>query len=213
MANIIINNYCNLKCPYCFADDIKHDKPKNMSLKEFKSILEFIGYYEHISILGGEPTLHPKIEQFLNLAYQYSSAIEIPCTLFSNGAKLLPLLPWFYEHQDLMRIIFNYNSPQFQPKESYEKAEIIFKDVYTHNSMNTMFVLGCNIHPLCTDYSFLWNIVDKYDIKVIRVAAASPGGVLMAQRAVKEEYYQRLKPIYLQFIKDAIAHNVALNFD
>lgn len=213
MANIIINNYCNLKCPYCFADDIKHDKPKNMSIKEFKSILEFIGYYEPIGILGGEPTLHPKIKQILDLAYQYSIAIQQPCSLFSNGAKLLTLLPWFYEHREVMRIIFNYNSPQFQPQDSFEKAQTIFKEIYNNNGFNTMFILGCNIYPLCTDYSYLWDIVDKYEVQIIRVAAASPGGVLMAQRGAKEEYYNRLKPIYLQFIEDAIKYNITLHFD
>ena len=213
MANIIINNYCNLKCPYCFADDIKHDKPKNMSIKEFKSILEFVGYYESVSILGGEPTLHPKIKQFLELVYQYSSAIEHPCSVFSNGAKLLSLLPWFYEHQDMMRIIFNYNSPQCCPKENFNQAQIILEDVFKHDAMNTMFILGCNIHPLCTDYSYIWDVVQKYNIKIIRIAVASPGGILMSRRNNKEEYYKQLKPLFLQFVNEAIKRDVLLGFD
>ena len=34
MPNIIITNYCNLSCPYCFANDIIQTKKHNITLDE-----------------------------------------------------------------------------------------------------------------------------------------------------------------------------------
>ena len=64
MANIAITNYCNLKCPYCFADDMIHDDNKNMSLENYVKILRYLIQYNEtdIGIIGGEPTLHPQFK-------------------------------------------------------------------------------------------------------------------------------------------------------
>ena len=64
MANIMINEICNLRCPYCFADEFVNKNPKEMSMEDFDTALNFAlssGYDERIGLIGGEPTLHYKI--------------------------------------------------------------------------------------------------------------------------------------------------------
>lgn len=40
MPNIAITNYYNLKYPYCFADDMIHDKSKAINLEDLEKVLE-----------------------------------------------------------------------------------------------------------------------------------------------------------------------------
>ena len=41
--NIIINTFCNLHCPYCFAEDAKEEYTKNiMSLENFSLCLDWL---------------------------------------------------------------------------------------------------------------------------------------------------------------------------
>lgn len=42
MSNIAIVNYCNLKCPYCFAEDMIKEENTFMSLNDYNKLLDFI---------------------------------------------------------------------------------------------------------------------------------------------------------------------------
>jgi sulfatase maturation enzyme AslB (radical SAM superfamily) len=42
MSNIAIVNYCNLKCPYCFAEDMIKEENTFMSLDDYNKLLDFI---------------------------------------------------------------------------------------------------------------------------------------------------------------------------
>ena len=60
--NIIINNYCNLTCEYCFAKDVMEEQRQQMTLEQFQWALDFLDASNdgNIRIVGGEPTLHPQ---------------------------------------------------------------------------------------------------------------------------------------------------------
>ena len=42
MSNIAIVNYCNLKCSYCFAEDMIKEENAFMSLADYSKLLDFI---------------------------------------------------------------------------------------------------------------------------------------------------------------------------
>jgi len=82
--NIIINTACNCDCDYCFAKEKSLNLNKNeMSIYEFKKIISFMKKSSsyHIRILGGEPTLHSKFKEIINLSEKYAQKID----LFTNG--------------------------------------------------------------------------------------------------------------------------------
>lgn len=87
MPNLMLTNWCNYKCPYCFGMDFMAPKmaKKNMSQETFSHILSWLSQtpdIDSIHLMGGEPTLHPDFEGFVAelLARDY------PITVFSNLA-------------------------------------------------------------------------------------------------------------------------------
>lgn len=85
-ANLLITNYCNQNCPFCFASrEMKSSTlDKEMKLDDYKKILRKIkrsGHYSAIKLLGGEPTLHSQLFPMLDLAVQEGLQVQI----FTNG--------------------------------------------------------------------------------------------------------------------------------
>ena len=53
--NVYINNYCNQKCPYCFAQDyMSGDAKEEMSFRDFKRVIRFLekSKYQRLSLRG-----------------------------------------------------------------------------------------------------------------------------------------------------------------
>ena len=211
MSNIAIVNYCNLKCPYCFAEDMIKEENTFMSLDDYNKLLDFIlkNPQDRIGILGGEPTLHPNFSDIINITKQKCPVTHI--TLFSNGIELEKFLP----ELDGISILINYNNPKNLTKIQQEKLSNTLDKIYSmgrFNIENRCFI-GCNIHLNCTNYDYIWDIVDKYSLKLIRCSVVSPGGIYTDWKDKKDKYFNLMKPIYLDFCKQAIIHNCKISMD
>lgn len=61
---IMLTNRCNMTCAHCGMNCKKTGK--DMSKKVWKASLEIaLGYSEHVTLGGGEPTLHPDFKEIL----------------------------------------------------------------------------------------------------------------------------------------------------
>ncbi|KAF0226065.1 MAG: radical SAM protein [Erysipelotrichaceae bacterium] len=80
---IEITNVCNLNCSFCLPTQ---RKSQFMSVSEFEHILtEIKDHTQHIYLhIKGEPTLHPQLKQFMDLAAQ----VHLKVHLVSNGTLL-----------------------------------------------------------------------------------------------------------------------------
>jgi radical SAM protein with 4Fe4S-binding SPASM domain len=75
---------CDLSCTFCFNKGIKH--LEDISVKDFDTLLSIfldIGIKE-IDILGGEPTLHPYFNQFVDILFNKDLKVYIS----SNGKNI-----------------------------------------------------------------------------------------------------------------------------
>lgn len=212
MPNLAIVNYCNLKCPYCFADDMIKEETTAVTMDDFRKMLEFCSRtpMNHIGIIGGEPTLHPQFSEILKEVNKYCRECDTSATLFTNGIELEKYLPYI---GDRIGILINCNTPANQSAESYKKHLDVLDHLYELSWFESKVSLGCNVFLGCVDYNYMWDLVDKYHLKHIRCSAVSPGGCYHEWRAEKEKYYLELKPIFVQFCRDAIKHNCKLNMD
>lgn len=87
MPNLMLTNYCNYNCSYCFGKDIMYPKStrQTMTRECFDGIVEWVkkGPSDRIfHLMGGEPTLNPDIEWMV--ARLLEENMEI--TIFSNLA-------------------------------------------------------------------------------------------------------------------------------
>lgn len=88
MSNIAIVNYCNLRCEYCFADDMIKNDNLTMSIENYENLLNFIlkNPFDTVGIIGGEPTLHPQFSDIIKLTKEKCSDRKV--VLFTNGIEL-----------------------------------------------------------------------------------------------------------------------------
>lgn len=210
MANIAIVNYCNLKCPYCFADDMIKEENSFMSLEQYNKLLDFIlkDPGSRVGILGGEPTLHPNLIDILKITSEKCENKR--AIMFTNGIELEKFLPYLKD----IRVLINYNNPNnltdIQLDKLHKTMEAIKElDWFSPNQV----AIGCNIYLGCSNYDYIWDVVSKYSLKLIRCSVVSPGGVYTEWKNKKDEYFDLLKPIYINFCKEALKHDCKLEMD
>lgn len=112
--NILITNFCNQNCPFCFARAEMSNKlvKKEMSLKDFKNVLLKMKKNPEIKtvkLLGGEPTLHSRFEEIINLSLKYFPFVQI----FTNGIFSDRLTRFLIEKSPRIGFTFNVFTPGF----------------------------------------------------------------------------------------------------
>lgn len=215
MPNIALTTYCNLHCPYCFADTmIQTEDIKNISLDKFKSICEWVlkdkppHSLGHIGLIGGEPTLHPQFKEILSIADDIFNKHNCEGVLFTNGVYLEEFLPYMPER---LHILLNFNTPDAMSQEQWNKLNSTLDEIYSLGWFKNKVTIGCNICMEIDDYDFLWSIVEKYSLRTIRVSVTAP--TKEEYKNNKDKYYQTMLPKFLNFVKKAKLYNVRLTKD
>jgi len=87
--NLVISEYCNLKCPYCFQNN--HPK-KFMKFSTFKAILDNADEFcnKEVVFFGGEPTLN---RNFIKMA-KYAKDNGWTTKITTNGALIGSIFTW-----------------------------------------------------------------------------------------------------------------------
>jgi uncharacterized radical SAM superfamily Fe-S cluster-containing enzyme len=86
---VTITSACNLDCPICYVHN-KNDDAYHMPVADFAAILEHLrtdhgGELDIINLTGGEPTMHPRLFELLEMA---RAAGIHRVTVCSNGIRL-----------------------------------------------------------------------------------------------------------------------------
>lgn len=96
-------NICNLKCPFCSCNQVERSQQLSIDqLKEIVDISKNLGTKAYTITGGGEPTLHPQINEFL----LYCNENDISTGLVSNGLKLKNIKPEILKTLTWSRISF-----------------------------------------------------------------------------------------------------------
>lgn len=175
MANVLLTETCVRSCPYCFAkqymsdNDIK-DYLTWDNLIYIADFLEGSGEH-HISLLGGEPLLHPQIAEFII----YLSQRGFFVTVFSSG--IMPeskfddfALKILSRGQELkLGFVCNVNDPRLSKKSELEEVRK-FLSVFRERC-----TLSFNIYRLDFNMDFLVDYIIDYGIgRHIRLGLAHP---------------------------------------
>lgn len=121
---IEITNVCNLNCPFCLPS---RQAQRFMSVEDFKHLLSEIGdetdhLYFHVK---GEPTLHPQLKTFLDLANESKKKVH----LVSNGTRLNALDFDLTSHPALAQLSISLHGILTLPAEQRQQALEHVKDL------------------------------------------------------------------------------------
>ncbi len=116
--NLLVTNYCNQSCPFCFASREMSSPTldKEMKVKDFKKIVNKLfrtGSPKAIKLLGGEPTLHSKLFDLLDIAVQKKLFIQI----FTNGVIGKDRTERLAKYGNAIGYTFNVMTPGYQMNE------------------------------------------------------------------------------------------------
>ena len=212
MANIMVNEACNLRCPYCFAEEFVNKNPKEMPLEDFPKALEFAmsGKDERqVGIIGGEPLLYTHINEVLRYA------INDPRTeyvmIYTNAVDLERLEPDILEDHKF-RMLVNCNSPEDMGEAAFEKMHrnLLW---FTHEHDGTRrFRLSVNMYKPDFDYSYVFPFMEEIDFDVVRLSISVPQkGDLKGKTPL--EYFREMKLVAMRFVCDMIRFSVITGFD
>ena len=208
----MVNEACNLRCPYCFAGEFVNKDTKEMTLDDFRTALEFVLSEEderQVSIIGGEPLLYTYINEVLRIAIN-DPRTEI-VMIFTNAVELDRLDPEILDSYKF-RMLVNCNSPEDMGEKAFEKmCENLMRFKYEHEG-GGRFRLSVNFYKPDFDYSYVIPIVQDLEFDVIRLSISVPkGGDLEGKSPL--EYFLEMKPVAIRFIGDMIRCGVITGFD
>lgn len=167
MPNIIINNYCNQKCKYCFAEDnMTSIAKKDMNVNTFIKILKYLknNNDNNVRILGWEPLLSGNIRNFLLLSIKWWFNTIIFSNINIPNEKIKNIFEWLNVKN--LRINCNINNLDFYTNDEIKNIE---KNLEYFNNIWIKVLLWYNIYDLNKDADFIFNLAKEYYINAINL--------------------------------------------
>ena len=167
MLNLFLGYHCNLDCSYCFAKGLGEEYPHPLSRADFSRFLVWIkqSNIQSLGLLGGEPTLHPLFQEFLQEFYE--NGIDV--VLFTN-ALFDPLL---------LNAISKYTANIVVNCNPFISLTAIQQDRWRSN-MVVMKNSGCrltfskNFSKDALDYKHVLSACEEYDVTHVRYDITRP---------------------------------------
>lgn len=210
MANIAIINYCNLQCPYCFANEYFTEGDKQVITGEqLDKILEFIGRTKvgRVGLIGGEPTIHPNFPEILKKVQEFCITHDTHCTIFTNGIELYN---YARSLDDRTGCLINLNHPDIVGETNWNKILRSLERVKLCNAMDRVS-FGINLYPTMKDYDYLFELALNYSKEYVRVSYVAP--TCQFSNVNKDDYYTEAKTIFLAFVDKAREYGVKVHLD
>jgi MoaA/NifB/PqqE/SkfB family radical SAM enzyme len=212
MANIMVNEACNLRCPYCFAGEFVNKSPREMSLEDFREALDFVlsdRTDRQVNIIGGEPLLYKHINEALKISLE--DPRSYPVMVFTNAVELERLDPEILRSRKF-RMLVNCNSPEDMGQRAFEKMRQNLLRFQRNFSGDGRFRLSVNIYKPDFDYSYVISLVREIGFDVIRMSISVPQkGDLQGRTPL--EYFREMKLVAMRFVCDMIRCGVITGFD
>ena len=211
MPNIAITNYCNLRCPYCFADDFIQEKKEEISVEQLERILQFLSQESNISrigIIGGEPTLHSNFEEIIKIILNFSKTNDrIPVTLFTNGIKLDRCLKYIGPR---FSALINLNEPHIIGLDNWNKIQLNLMRLKAQDKQQHIS-LGINLYPDIKETEYILQLAKKLGHDSIRCSYVAP--TCNYNQIDKNKYYLEAKSIFLKFLKQCEKYCIKARLD
>lgn len=211
MANIMMTDCCNLRCSYCFANEFVNNSKNDISNYNFLKAVDFIfgdKSEDSVGLIGGEPLLHSNFEYLLTQLINDKRAKRI--TVYTNGVYLDRFFDIICNRK--IYLLINCNNPMDMGDSAYNKMVDNIDYLITKRLMRDQITLGVNIYSPTFDYSYILELLKRYEFNHVRVSITVPNSV--ANRNTDAHlYFESMKPVVLAFFYDLLDNEIIPNFD
>ena len=208
MANVLLTTACNLSCAYCFARERMLGKPRQcMDVADVGKVVVFLKQsgYPVFRMMGGEPTLHPKFQDIVQLVLQEGMRID----LLSNAT-------WSSACNDLFtrvspnKLVFllNIDHPDNYPPGLWSRIERNLAAVCGDKRVTLSF----NIFEKQPRFEYVLDLASRFNIQSIRLSFSLP--VFGARNQYLEiQDYTEMAPFVIDFVRRAEASRIPVQLD
>jgi len=133
LINYAVHNVCNYKCWYCFPGSNEGDFRWPDYNLVADNLIHLIKYYQNtinktrfqLDLLGGEPTLWPKLGNFLKrIKEEFGDNISIGIT--TNGSRSFHW--WFENSKYFDKVLISVHPADADPKHISQVADLIYEN-------------------------------------------------------------------------------------
>jgi hypothetical protein len=174
MANILLTQRCIRSCPYCFAKQHMAESPP-LDILPWEDLIYLTDLLqdsgEHsISLLGGEPTLHPNFSDFVI----YLLERDFQVTVFTSGVMSSKTLSSLVDclggiPGDRLGFVCNFNAPETSPPKEVERVKEFM------SLCGPQIAPGFNIYHTDFDLDFIFQYINQYGLRrSLRLGLAHP---------------------------------------
>ncbi|MBO5373818.1 MAG: radical SAM protein [Clostridia bacterium] len=192
MANIALLNRCNLKCPYCFAENYTGMEKGDISIDALNTLLDFCASEGRVGLIGGEPFLHKEIDKILEILredFRFSLV-----TVFTNGIFMGKHLGNLAHPK--FKLLINVNSRADIGESAFLKMREGIKNALSLMPRDRVD-LGINVYRENQDFEDFLSIVKEFGFRRIRVSVVIPKDKSEGSIA----YFKRMKPTLLELYR------------
>lgn len=201
--NLMLNNYCNLKCSYCFAQETMHSaNAKNISKENYIKYLDWVkkqndNFDKEVRMIGGEPTLHPEIKDFIDIAISYGCFRDI--LIFTNLTFNHEFAEMLVEKNKQIPIHLLPNINSLDLLIPTLRDNILYNLDFLSMNLPTFDRLSINLYSPNQNLTMWEKLCAEYNIQSIRFSIVVPNYEIPKDFNATE-YFHSFQPVLKQLI-------------
>ena len=211
MANIMMTDVCNLRCPYCFANEFVNKDTNEISEENFNRAVDFIvgdGSHSSVGLIGGEPTVHSQFEKYLRRLIEDDRVKTV--VVYTNGILLDKY--WDVICHPKVRILVNCNCPEDIGEKNYERLCPNLEYMIETRMFKKNVTLGINMYQQDFPYAYIIELLKKYHFHHVRVSITVPN-MEDGRNADAHVYFESMKPRMFEFFHELLSNEIIPNYD
>ncbi|MCM1009081.1 MAG: radical SAM protein [Ruminococcus flavefaciens] len=206
MPNIALTTKCNLKCPYCFADEYTGKKTwEEISFDNFLKAKKFIldSGLKGFGIIGGEPSLHGQYRKILRNCINDPHIERI--VVYTNGLNIQNYIGEYSSSK--VHFLINCNSPAIlggRFEKLQENINLLANDFCARNRIT----LGLNLYEEEQDYKYIIEMCKSINAHSVRLSVTVP-----MQPVDMRQYFNTMKHVLMSCYRDLCKENIRPHYD
>lgn len=172
MGNIVLTEGCNLRCPYCFANEFVDGRTDEISIENFLRAVNFVlsDSRGRVGLIGGEPLVWTHFAEGAGRLIKDKRVKLI--VLYTNGV----FADKYYDiiTDKKFSLLINCNSPKNMGDVMYNRMAENIDTMINKYDMKNRITLGINMYSPDFEYDYLIEMLAKYKFERVRISITVP---------------------------------------